>query len=149
MAVIDSGLITEKSIQKGKYVAGRDIIISEERNLTIHKTKFVNTNLEPYREGRYVVPTFRDKVLNKLKEEKLVLIGGGIEFDKNAFTRHLASRVLENSKNREVKEWAYQSDKSSLFDSILEEEKPCVFILTQITPDVINYNLTRLFDFYV
>ena len=73
MAVQDSGLIAKKSIQKGKYVAGRDIIISEERNLTIHKTKFVNTNLEPYKEGRYVVPTFRDSISGGSGPFKLLL----------------------------------------------------------------------------
>jgi len=141
-AITGSGVVTNSAVLEGKYVAGRDIIISERKEAR-QKVRFTEVNTAPYEEDKYIVPKFRNRVLDTLKNEKVIIIGGSYEFDKNSFARHLAVKIINERPDLISRELIHYTDNLSVFSSILAEE-PSVLIFTDISPLSINYDLNRL-----
>jgi hypothetical protein len=140
-----TGIVAQTVNQRGEYVAGRDIFVTE-GNISQSDLRFIEINLEPYKSGRYVAPKFSIEALNILKTRKLVVIGGSYEFDKNSVIRYLAASLSEEKNVHRVREWADRTKNFSLFSAIIGENEPTIFIFTQITPQDVKFNLDKFID---
>lgn len=138
----NSGIVAQQVSLSGEYVAGRDIHIENKSFISDH-VKFSEINLDPYKKGEYISPLFTDLLFKHIKEKRLLVVGGGVEFYKDDFIRHLAALIAEETGLR-AKEWLERGGSFNLFSSISEEKAPCVFIFPSTSPIEVNYDLRRL-----
>ncbi|HEV7424364.1 MAG TPA: hypothetical protein VGO21_04205, partial [Candidatus Paceibacterota bacterium] len=141
--VSNAGAVGQSINLAGKYVAGRDIKITETK-ISRSKPEFSEINLEPYNRKNYLSPKFTSQLLTRIKEKKLIIVGGSYGFDKGAFVRHMASLLVDELTRVSAKEWFYSSDYYSVFSLMQEEKSKSIFVLNQIAPQNVNYNIAKL-----
>ncbi|MGL4598859.1 MAG: hypothetical protein ACRCYO_15185, partial [Bacteroidia bacterium] len=123
-------------------IAGHDINITE-IYMTDSDAGFSKINPDVYNDTFYAAPTFTQLVFDKLKTKRLHVLGGGSGFDKNAFARHLSSIFKTEFPTIQIKEWRDSEEVASLFKEICEEQKQTLFILPDLNPQQIGYNLAQ------
>ncbi len=134
-----NGEAVEMNVQN---LAGRDVYIEE--NNYYNNSLFTEVNHEQYTNEFYLAPKFTNSLLTRIKQNRLVLITGLFGFDKEIFARHLSS-CLASLLKLKVKELrgSYESGQD-IGKEIREESDPCLFILNQIGPKEVNFDLENI-----
>lgn len=102
-----------------------------------HKVKFEKISLSDDHFTNFPVPTFATEVVERLRQRKVVLIGGNLSFDKTQFVKYIAHASLYNGED--IKECTNVSDFHKLSKAINEEEGNNILILNYISPTDINF----------
>lgn len=114
---------------------------------------FFNPLLNDYQPAYYESPIIAENIANKILKQRLIILAGDISSDKNALARHLAWLVREKKKNltATTSEQAYlpvyewKRSGARFVDLALEAySDPAIFILPDLLPQHISYNLQRI-----
>lgn len=90
----------------------------------------------------YLPPKIAAQMLANLKKDRLLVVGGDYGFDKGSLLRYLSDQLAVSTQS-EVFEWIGTTERQSLF-SALGRCQPGIFILQQLQPHHINYDLPAL-----
>lgn len=134
--------------------AGRDFSVNGTFNQIGHQTvvqqkpDFFEPSLERYKSANFKSPKIMSLFLEKLNENRFLVLAGSSDVDKDSLVRHTASCLIEklNCDGDEItaKEWHRISDLQSIERELQDTKKPTVFILTQVTPQNISYDLASI-----
>jgi hypothetical protein len=111
-----------------------------------NKLAFVSVNLDSYSSENYVAPIFIQDTLKILKNNRILIISGNSNIDKNSLVKHIAYLVKSESPILKVKEFRQyeNADIDNISSHIKEEKHPTIFIFNQATPQVLGYDIVRL-----
>lgn len=135
----NSGFTADDMTISAEQVAGRDIYNTYEQVTIENPNGFTQVNTSSYSAENFTSPVFTDELVEKLTANRLLILAGGAGFDKSSFARYLATCVAE----REVMEWRDADNGRFPADEIRETDKPTVFILNQVLPQLINYDISQ------
>lgn len=129
-------------------VAGRDVKLEF---YTEETSRFYTPGLEPFRPPAFKPPQNIDELIRKLQGQHLLVVAGDPELDKSALARHVAWYLSESlaqqagSDGVPILEWHRLSgDPQSLAVRIRQTEEATIFILPQIAPSDVGYDLLGL-----
>jgi hypothetical protein len=131
-------------------VVGNDFVPA--KDYFQQKTDFFKPKLDQYKSPPFVSPENISELTSVLYSERILILGGSPEVDKDELARHIAwylASCMEQDKNDgrdcvEIMEWYHNSDRQSLLIGIQEARKPTIFILPQVSPGDIGYDPFRL-----
>jgi hypothetical protein len=111
------------------------------------ETEFFKPNLEPYKRPRFISPKVTPQLIDTIRKNRLLILGGSNDIDNSSLIRHLASRLSEELSSNEdrllVLEWNHSSpDLLNVEIKLRETIIPTIFILPGITPEDIKYDLS-------
>ena len=132
---------------------GRDLVVAD--TYVQQKPNFFKPNLEILQ--NLVVPRITPQFVDLLRQQKLLVLGGRYA-DKTTIARHIArflSEVLQqesessnghapNPDTVPVLEWSQSTDQLSLATAIQQEATPTIFLLPNLLPQHINYDLNHI-----
>jgi hypothetical protein len=142
--ISDSGMtVTAEQVDiRAEQVAGRDIYNEHNEYYEQEVRGFAEINLEPYSTAFYVVPQFTGRLVEQLLSVRLLLITGSYGFDKDTFARHLAWCISDGK--LKAREWNIPTDDLSLAKELLKAEQPGIFIVNQVSPKEIDFDLEKI-----
>jgi hypothetical protein len=127
---------------------GRDVELTFYRE---EKPQFDQPGLKPFRPPAFESPQNADELTQTLHGQRLLVLAGDPELEKSALARHIAWRLGEKLSPEGVfdevpiLEWnRFSGDPQSLAYKIRETEESTIFILPQIAPQDIGYDLLGL-----
>lgn len=129
---------------------GRDFTFEGDINQTVvqQRPDFFEPSLERYKSPLFKSPKITSQLLARLKHLRFLVLAGSSDVDKDSLTRHTASCLIEElaagGEQIMVQEWYRRSDSQSVEIELQKTEKPTVFILTQVTPQNIGYDLNTI-----
>ncbi|MEC4893743.1 MAG: IMS domain-containing protein [Oscillatoria sp. PMC 1051.18] len=135
--------------------AGRDIKIGDIiQTINQSKPDFFEPNPKLFESSDFLSPKpdWENALMNILRKNYLLVMGGSNEIDKATLARYLAwkfqksldGEASSHQGNTQIKEWNRSSDIQSLDVAFQKEEKTTIFVLTQIAPKDIGYDLSRI-----
>jgi hypothetical protein len=132
------------------YQAERDIFITYEQLLK--ETDFFEPNLEPFKYPNFISPTITPQLIENIRLNRLLVLGGSTDIDKSALARHLAGRLSETQQELDparskvpILEWnRSSSDLQSAEIKLRETTKATIFILPKISPQDVRYDLSYI-----
>lgn len=129
-------------------VVGRDLIMA--KTYVQHKPEFFEPNLDQFKPPAFVAPKNIQQLIDVVRNQHLLVLGGSPEVDKAAIARHIAWHLGDLLGQESaaadgtipVLEW-YRSSAATqdLAVKLQKTEDPTIFILPQITPQDVNYDL--------
>jgi hypothetical protein len=122
--------------------AGGDInIISQ-----LHRPDFFTPYLDDYIDQKFTGPAITRTLVEVIRRERFLLLGGE-GYDKSGLARHIAWKlsVLSNGKIPYVKEWDTNQNPQNLVLHIQKEKNADIFILPDISPQHVDYDLSALY----
>lgn len=136
--------------QNQVVTVGNDIVFAE--NYFQQKADFFTPKLDQYKSPPFVSPENIADLAVTLYTQRIFILGGSPEVDKDGLARHaawyLASRIEKEKRDGldhvEIKEWYHNSGLQNLLIGIQETKVPTIFILPQVTPTDIGYDPLRL-----
>lgn len=133
---------------------GRDLIFDGDltqigqQTFIQQKPDFFEPSLERYKPSKFTSPKITSQLLARITTQRLLVLGGSPDVDKEALAKHTASCLIEqlDAYNSEIvaKEWYRSSDPQSIDIELQNTEKTTIFILTQITPQNVGYDFLRI-----
>jgi hypothetical protein len=136
--------------QNQVIIVGNDFVKPE--NYFQQKIDFFKPKLDQYKSPPFVSPENITDLTSVLYGQRILILGGSPEVDKDELARHIAwylsSSIEQNESNElgclEIMEWYHNSDRQSLLIGIQEARQPTIFILPQVSPGDIGYDPLRL-----
>jgi len=140
-------VVDVKGSQSQVVTVGGALIMAE--TYVQHKPDFFEPNLDQFKPPAFVTPRNIQQLVDIVRNQRLLVLGGSPEIDKAALARHTAwylSALLEQESAADstvpVLEWYRSSaDPQNLAASLQEKDRPTIFLLPQITPQDVNYDL--------
>ncbi|MEC4817410.1 MAG: hypothetical protein SAK29_29680 [Scytonema sp. PMC 1069.18] len=112
------------------------------------KPDFFEPNLDQYKPPKFTSPSITLSLIERIRKQRLLVLGGDFNIDKAALARHLAWCVSNEQSPSDtqlpVKEWYRSSEPQSIDLELQKTEKTTVFLLTQVSPQNIGYDLSRI-----
>jgi len=136
----DTGAIAagDVHIEGGQFAAGRDIIIEN-----YSESDWIRVNLSPYSQG-FISPIFTESLIYRLKENGLLILSGGLGFDKNEFSKYLAWRVSKDIVLPAHEKGTDDTKPKNLFAKIKQWEERSIFILSEFSPKDVGFDIEKL-----
>ncbi len=138
--------------QPEREVVGSDIQVA--RIYIQPKPEFFVPGLEHFKPPRYIRPKNINALIDLLQDQQVLILGGSLEVDKAGLARHIAWYLGEIlSTNIEapletngfpILEWTRSPDRQGLQVGLQETTQPTIFILPQIIPQEVGYDLNRI-----
>jgi hypothetical protein len=136
-------------------VAARDIIERQENFFQyFQQTEFFEPKLDRYAPPEFPKPKCAENIIEDILNQNLVLIGASPGIDKPALCRHFAWRLraklstsladANGGNSPAVQEWGRGTGSPNLALILRQTEKKTIFILPQIKPYDVGYNLKQL-----
>jgi len=136
-------------------IAARDIIERQENVFQqFQKTEFFEPKLDRYAPPEFPRPKCANLILGAVLRQNLVLIGASPGIDKPALCRHFSWRLREEhsaglagahvGNSLAVQEWGRGTGTPNLTLTLRQTEKRTIFILPQIKPQDVGYDLKQL-----
>lgn len=95
--------------------------------------------------GSYLPPLFAEQMEVQLVENRLVVISGNPTFQKNAFLRYLANRVLTYHQGLTIQVMqASQEIFRSVQDILSQEKAPTILVIDDVAPTMVLGNLIQV-----
>ena len=115
-------------------------------NVTQEKPEFFEPNLERVESPDYINPQIQSGLFTSLEQQGLLILGDNSGININEFSLYLASQIKKQNHLHkiDIKQWRKSSDPQSIDIALQKTEQNTVFILTDITPQNIDYDLERL-----
>jgi len=140
-------VVDVKGSQSQVVTVGRDLIMA--KTYVQHKPDFFEPNLDQFKPPTFATPRNIQQLTDIVRNQRLLVLGGSPEIDKAALTRHTAWHLSELLKQESVAdgavpvlEWYRSSaDPQNLTVSLQETDKPTIFLLPQIAPQDVDYDL--------
>src|SRR5262245_47322427 len=139
------------NVAEGNIIQDSDVKIFQQ----FQKTEYFEPKLDQYKPPDFPEPKCANRIHDTLIERRVILIGDSPEIDKPALCRHFAWRLREtlstNSNGASngvgaVQEWGRGTGMPNLALTLRQTEKNTIFILPQIKPQDIGYDLRSLID---
>ena len=135
------------------FAAGRDVVVTD--TYVQQKTDFFAPNLASLKET--IAPQITPRLAKLARQQRLLVLGGQFE-DKAMIARHVAWYLVEimrseaaasNGHSPDVHEtpilqWNQSPDARNLIESIEQETTPTIFLLPNILPQHVSYDLDRI-----
>ncbi len=122
-----------------------------QNNFLQQKPEFFEPNLELSKPPKFISPKpdLVNQLVHIVQTTGLLVLGGRNDIDKASLAKHVAWYLSENhpsedNKKRSVKEWQRSSDPQSIDVELQQADRSGIFILTQITPQNVGYNLSLI-----
>jgi hypothetical protein len=132
----------------GDFTVEGDVTQIGYQTVVQQKPDFFEPSLERYQSAHFKSPKIMSHLLARLKHQKFLVLAGSSDVDKDSLAKHTASCLIEelNLPRGEgiVKEWYRSSDPQSIEVELQKTEKATIFILTQVTPQNVGYDLERI-----
>jgi hypothetical protein len=132
----------------GDFTFEGDITQIGYQTIVQQKHEFFEPSLERYKSSNFTSPKIISRLLSVLAKQRFLVLAGSSDIDKDSLAKHTASCLIEelNSSGNEIlaKEWYRSSDSQSIEVELQNTEKNTVFILTQVNPQNIGYDLARI-----
>ncbi|NER98082.1 MAG: hypothetical protein F6J86_30345 [Symploca sp. SIO1B1] len=138
--------------------AGRDIKIGDIKQdikqIFQNKPDFFEPKFKRFESGDFISP--KQNIINELiqvvRTQRLLVLGGSDYLNKTTLAQYVAWKLKQavkrepssGSDDTPVKEWNHNSGFQSLNVAFQEEDNPTIFVLTQISPKDVNYNLSQI-----
>jgi hypothetical protein len=99
-----------------------------------------------------ISPKITPQLIEVIYQQRLLVLGGSIEIDKDELARNLAWELVKELKNKisvgscniPIKEWQRSSEPQSIDVELQKTEQTTVFVLTQVSPQNVGYDLSRI-----
>ncbi|NEP39622.1 MAG: hypothetical protein F6K35_10370, partial [Okeania sp. SIO2H7] len=111
------------------------------------KLDFFEPDLQQYQPPDFINPSqeILDNFVKILRDKNILVLGSGNHIDKTGWARHLAWYFNQSNSNKyEVLEWYRSSEPQSIDVKLQKEEKPTIFLLTEVLPQNVGYNLSPI-----
>ncbi|WP_373530218.1 hypothetical protein [Nostoc sp.] len=113
------------------------------------KPDFFEPSLERYKSSNFTSPKITSQLIARITKQRFLVLAGSSDVDKESLAKHTVSCLIEElsfSRGEEIitKEWHRSSDPQSIDIELQNTEKTTVFILTQVTPQNVGYDLARI-----
>jgi hypothetical protein len=133
--------------QSQVVTVGRDLIMAE--TYVQHKPDFYKPNLDQFEPPAFVTPRNIQQLVSIVQNQRVLVLGGSPEIDKAAIARHIAwylGQLLEQESDTAdgavpVLEWYRSSADQDLTSRFQETKERTIFVLPQIAPQDVNYDL--------
>lgn len=135
------GAVAETIEVTSTNTAFRDINIYQSA-----KPHFSSINLSSYSLDKYISPKFTTLAIKQLVAHRMLIVSGGIGFDKGSFIRHLAYLIFEEHQNLRVEELLRNDEDVSLVKTLHESEVPHIFIIDQVHPRFFDHDVRKLVE---
>ncbi|MGK7942151.1 MAG: hypothetical protein AB4062_18735 [Crocosphaera sp.] len=130
---------------KGNFTFDGDITQIGSQTVVQQKPDFFEPSLEKYHFKNLQITS---QLLARLKHLRFLVLGGSSDVDKDSLAKHTACCLIKEleSNGEEIipKEWYRSSDPQTIEVELENTKESTVFILTQVTPQNIGYNLTKI-----
>ncbi len=120
--------------------AGGDISIINQH----YEPDFFPPILEGYKPDRFIGPIITQTLVETIRKDRFLILGGD-SYDKSGLTRHIAWNLLNLVGSIAVKEWTGSTNVQNLEQYIQKESCPTIFILPNISPQNVDYNLSNIY----
>lgn len=119
-------------------------------HLEVSKSDFFTPPLESYQPPHFMEPPIAPQITERLNDRHLLIIGGDPKLNKDPLARHIAWRLTQHraavgdnsAAGLPIKEWKC-SGLQRIDIALQEFEASTIFILPQLLPQHINYDLQR------
>jgi hypothetical protein len=114
------------------------------------ETDFFKPNLEAFKPPKFIIPNITTKIIEELRKNKLIVLGGSNGIDKSDLARNLAWSLNESQKSESISEmqileWNRSSlDLDGIEVRIRDTTAETIFIIPRISPQDIRYDLSSL-----
>jgi len=117
------------------------------QNNYLQKPDFFEPSLEQFESPNFVSPSqgIIQKFFGAIQEKRLVVFGGGNDIDKPSLARYLAWHISNSGYEKlPILEWQRSSEPQSIEVELQKTEETTIFILNQVSPQNIGYDLSRI-----
>lgn len=122
--------------------------LSAMRDINVHqyKPEFFEPHLDEYEDSLFISPIDTPGLVDIVSRDRLLILGG-YGYDKSSLARHIAWKLRQNTTDSpiSVKEWAGNANPHNFTIYFNEKEESTIFILANISPQNVDYNLTALY----
>ncbi len=112
------------------------------------KSDFFELSLEQYKSPYFKSPKIMSDLLKMIKERRFLVLEGSSEVNKDSLARHIAARLIEQlrSSGSEIiaREWRRSPEPQIIDIELQNTKKATVFILNQVAPQNVGYDLDRI-----
>lgn len=137
-----------KDIQAGRDISVGDITQIAHQTVVQQKTDFFELSLEQYKSSNFPSPKITESLLEKLKQQRLLVLGGSRDVDKDSLARHIASCLVESlsSDNQKIiaEEWSRSSGLQGIDVKLQNTKASTILVLTRVLPQDVGYDLARI-----
>lgn len=109
-----------------------------------NKVYFEEIKTEDLITSKYIPPVFTPVILEQMKKNRVVFIGGNANFNKTGLMHYLAGNVSGKEETLKVKESMGQPPVNSLLQAFRKESQNCVYLIYRASPDLLEYNFNEL-----
>lgn len=133
----------------GNFTFDGDFTQIGRQTVVQQKPDFFEPSLEQYKSSNFKSPKITSELLAKLTNQRLLVLAGSFDVDKDSLAKHTASCLIDEGSSFSdsqiiVKEWHRRIDSQSIEIELQNTKKPTVFILTQGTPQNVGYDLVKI-----
>lgn len=142
--ISNPGTVAQNITVQAEQVAGRDLYKIEMKEIADNsRLLFSKVDVSPYSQENYTAPNFTNELLQRTLDTRILILSGGQGFDKGNFIRHLGYLVKSNTSSYDLKEIQSNNENQSLFRDLLQGEEKLIYILDQLHPQHIDYDLEK------
>lgn len=142
--ISNAGTVAKKIDIEAKQVAGRDFFNYETKEITLNsRLGFAEVDSSPYSEEYYTPPNFTSDVIKEILTQRVLVLSGGLGFDKGSFVRHLSHELVLSDPGLSIREQQNSSDDLNLYKDLLQEKGNVIYILDQLHPKHLDYDLNK------
>jgi hypothetical protein len=131
-----------------------EVFIAEVIQFGQQETEFYEPDLEPLRSSFFINPAVANRLVDALRQNGLLVVGGRPDIDKSVLARYIAllasnPSIQNDSSSYKGKmvtlEWdRSSSDLQSVETKLRKTEAPTIFILPKVSPQDVRYDLLSL-----
>ncbi|MEQ9480856.1 HEAT repeat domain-containing protein [Coleofasciculus sp. F4-SAH-05] len=117
------------------------------QNTYLQKPDFFEPSLEQFESPNFVSPSqgIIQKFFGFIQEKRILAFGGGNDIDKPSLARYFAWHISNRGYEKlPILEWQRSSDPQSIDVELQKAEETTIFLLNQVSPQNIGYDLSRI-----
>ncbi len=134
-------------------VVGRDLVFAE--TYVHEQSEFYRPNLKRFQSNNILRPHIQPSLVQKALSQHMLVLGGPSALDKLSLVRHIAWDLISSlpemksdgaAQPLSVLEWVKSSNPQRLVGRLEETRERTVFILPDIEPQHVSYDLTAIHE---
>ena len=112
------------------FTQSGDIHIQQE------EPEFFEPKLDQVQPPNYISPQITDYIVNKLNQQRLILLSGNSGINVHELGLHFAAMIQQSSINKKmtIKQWRKSSDPQSIDIELQQTDESTIFVLADIAP---------------
>jgi len=109
---------------------------------------FVELSLDQYKIPSFPSPRITEGLVEDLRQQGLLVLGGSSDVDKDSLARHIAACLIEkfSSENQKIiaEEWSRSSSLQGVDVKLQNTKVSTILVLTRVSPQDVGYDLARI-----